>query len=171
MGGIDIPILRSSRLTLRRFYAADHPHLLALASDPEVMRHMQEGPPPSPGEVWQRISVALGQWGLRGYGMMAAEDKDGFVGRVGFWHPYQQPEPLLVYALAKHAWGRGYATEAVGLICEWMFARHRLPRLLSHIAPENAASARVAFKLGATRQGTSVSNGVVLDVWCYAAPG
>lgn len=169
MDGIDIPVLRSSRLTLRRFCVDDHQHLLALANDPEVMRHMYEGSPPSAGEVWQRMAVALGQGGLRGYGMMAAHDKEGFVGRVGFWHPYELSEPLLVYALTRRVWGRGYATEAVDLVKDWIFATHRLPRLLSHIAPENIASARVASKLGAVRQGTTLRNGATLDVWSYTS--
>jgi [ribosomal protein S5]-alanine N-acetyltransferase len=86
MHGIHIPTLRSARLTLRALCADDHKHLLAMASDAEVTRHLYEGPSPSAGEVWQRMAFALGQWGLRGYGMMAIEDSDGFVGRLGIHH-------------------------------------------------------------------------------------
>mgnify|MGYP001794065849 CR=1 FL=1 len=49
MDDISIPTLRSSRLVLRALHADDHPHMLALANDSEVARHMHEGPPPSAG--------------------------------------------------------------------------------------------------------------------------
>jgi len=59
MDGIQIPTLRSSRLVLRALRSDDHQHLLALANDPEVTRHMHKGPPPSSDEVWQRMASAL----------------------------------------------------------------------------------------------------------------
>ena len=169
MDGIPIPTLKSSRLVLRRLRPDDHPHLFAMASDPEVTQFLNEAPP-SPGEVWQRMAVALGQWGLRGYGMMAVEDKDGFVGRLGVHHPYDLPEPQLSYILCRRGWGKGYATEAATLIRDWMFATHKPHRLLSHIATANLASARVASKLGAIRVGTTSEAAAVLDVWSYVAP-
>lgn len=169
MDGIPIPILRSSRLVLRRLCAEDHPHLLAMVNDAEV-RRFSTNPPPSAAEVWRRTAFALGQWGLRGYGMMAVEDQDGFVGRLGFSHPYNLPEPLLGYMLCRRGRGKGYATEAVTVIRDWMFKTHKPQRLLSHIAPDNVASARVASKLGAIRIGTTVQQGTVMDVWCYYAP-
>ena len=167
MDGISIPTLKSSRLVLRALHAGDHPHLLALANDPEVTRHLHEDPPPSAAEVWQRMAAALGQWGLRGYGMMAIDDAEGFVGRIGFYHPYDLAEPRLVYVLCRRTWGNGYATEAVTLIRDWMFAHHRPPRILSRIAPDNIASARVASRLGAVKIGTEEQAGVTVDLWAY----
>jgi RimJ/RimL family protein N-acetyltransferase len=169
MDTIQIPVLRSSRLVLRGLRADDHPHLLAMAHDREVTRHLNEGPLPSAAEVWQRMAAALGQWGLRGYGMMAVEDHEGFVGRVGVHHPYDMPDPQLSYILCRRGWGKGYATEAAGLMRDWMFANHKPPRLVSHIAPDNFASAHVASKLGALRGGTVVQMGAVLDAWFYDA--
>jgi RimJ/RimL family protein N-acetyltransferase len=169
MAGINsVPTLKSCRLVLRALRADDHPHLLALARDPDVTRYMHEGPPPSAAEVWQRMATALGQWSLRGYGMMAVDDASGFVGRIGFYHPYDLAEPLLVYAFARRNWGNGYATESVALIRDWMFTRHSLPRILSRIDPNNAASARVASKLGAVRIGTAGQADAVLDLWAYS---
>jgi [ribosomal protein S5]-alanine N-acetyltransferase len=170
MNGIFIPTLRSARLTLRAFCADDHKHLLAMANDVEVVRHLYEGLSPSPGEVWQRMALALGQWCLRGYGMMAIEDRDGFVGRLGIYHPYDALEPQLSYILCQRGWGKGYATEGAGLIRDWMFATHRPRRLTSEIACENVASARVAVKLGAVQNGTTNRGGAAFDIWVYSAP-
>ena len=103
--------------------------------------------------------------------MMAVDDCDGFVGRLGVYHPYDTPVPQLSYILCRRAWGRGYATEGISLMRDWMFATHRPLRLVSHIAPANVASARVAAKLGAIRSGTVDQQGVTLDVWTFPAPG
>lgn len=165
-----IPILKSSRLVLRAIRADDHDHLVAMSQDPEIVRHLHEGPAPSVGVVWQRMCMALGQWALRGYGMMAVDDSDGFVGRLGVHHPYDAPDPQIGYILCKRGWGRGYATEAVGLMLDWMFRTHRPRRLISEIARENVASARVASKLGATLEKTIQRDEVTFDRWAYPVP-
>jgi RimJ/RimL family protein N-acetyltransferase len=110
-----------------------------MSNDPEVTRHLHEGPAPSAGEVWQRMAFALGQWGLRGYGMMAVEDQDGVVGRMGIYHPFDAPEPQLSYILRRRGWGKGYATEGAGLIRDWIFETHRPRCLTSQIARGNVA--------------------------------
>jgi RimJ/RimL family protein N-acetyltransferase len=166
-----VPILRTARLTLRAIRAGDHGDLLALAHDADVMRWMHEGPPPTAGEVWSRMAGALGQWALRGYGIMVAEDREGFVGRLGFFHPYGADDPLLVYAIAARAWGKGYATEVVGTALDWIMETHRPRRIGSNIDPSNTASARVAQKLGAVREGATEWAGATLDVWAYYPKG
>ena len=139
---IHIPMLKSSRLLLRALRPADHPHLLTMAHDAEVVRHLNEGPAPSAEEVWRRMMFALGQWELRGYGMWAVEDPDGFAGRLGIYHPYDEANPQLSYIVCRRTWSKGLATESSGLSRDWMPTSHRFSRLVSHIAPANTASAR-----------------------------
>ena len=117
------------------------------------------------GSAWQLRSA---NGACAGYGMMAVDDAEGFVGQIGFCHPFDLPEPLLIYVFGRQGWGKGYATEAVGLILDWMFMAHQPRRILSRIAPGNVASARVASKLGAVRIGTTEQAGVVLDMWVYS---
>lgn len=50
--------------------------------------------------------------------------------------------------LASHAHGKGYATEAVRAAVAWGDAKVSLSRTACIIAPENAASIRVAVKCG-----------------------
>lgn len=52
----------------------------------------------------------------------------------------------------QHA-GRGYTTEAVGLLVRYLFARKRVNRMQLNIHPDNAASRRVAEKCGFTFEG------------------
>jgi RimJ/RimL family protein N-acetyltransferase len=166
---LEIPILKSSRLTLRAIRAEDHSHLVAMSQDPEIIRHLHEGPVPSAGVVWERMGAALRQWALRGYGMMAVDDSDGFVGRLGVHHPYDAPDPQIGYIFCKRGSGRGYATEGAGLILDWMFKTHGPRRLTSEIARENVASARVASKLGGKIERTIQRDEVTFDIWVYAA--
>ncbi|AOO82904.1 GNAT family N-acetyltransferase [Bosea vaviloviae] len=162
-----IPLLQTARLTLRAIRPEDHPQLMALAHDPDVAEFMHEGPPPSESDVWNRMANALGQWALRGYGMMALEDRDGFVGRVGFFHPYGIREPLFVYAIAKRGWGKGYATESARAALNWLFEMRQLQRVTAYIDPQNVSSTRVAQKLGAMPNGTTSWAGAIVDVWTF----
>ncbi len=57
-------------------------------------------------------------------------------------------EVELIYVFAKRAWGRGYATEAAAAIRDYAFHRLDLQRLVALIDPANAASERVAVKIG-----------------------
>jgi [ribosomal protein S5]-alanine N-acetyltransferase len=168
MKATPIPILRSSRLTLRALCEADYAGLVALAHDPEVARYLHEGPPPSSEDVANRVAGALRQWELRGYGMMAVEDAEGFVGRLGVYHPAEAVDPLLVYALCRKGWGKGYATEGVGLFLNWMSVHHGRRHLLAQIDPRNKASMRVATKFGAIRTGAISRGDSLLDVWSLA---
>jgi RimJ/RimL family protein N-acetyltransferase len=159
------PVLRGDRLRLRALSFADSQALRDLVVDEEVARYLHEGPLPDLPEIQNRIAGALRQWSARGYGMMAVEDADGFVGRLGVFHPADATDPLLVYALVRRAWGRGYATEGVGLLLAWLSERHSALQLIAHVDPANHASAHVVAKFGATRQGTIKRAGSVLDVW------
>ncbi len=51
--------------------------------------------------------------------------------------------------------GRGYATEAVQLIVDYLFATKKQHRIHLVIVPENAASRRVAEKCGFVLEGTA----------------
>ena len=102
--------------------------------------------------------------------MMGVDDSEGFVGGLGLFHPADVAEPLLVYVFDQRGWGKGYATEAVGLFLNWMTGSHKVRRVLCHIDSRNEASARVAAKFDATRIGIITRSGSELDVWCLPIP-
>ncbi len=79
------------------------------------------------------------------------------MGRVGIHFPYGWPGPELAYTLGKPFWGRGYATEAARAALDWAFSHRDFLALMSLIYPENAASIRVATKLGETLRGDATS--------------
>ena len=55
------------------------------------------------------------------------------------------------WRLRSDMWGRGYATEAAYVSLDIAFRVRRLPSVVSRIHPKNAASIRIAFKLGLER--------------------
>lgn len=168
---IEIPTLRTRRLVLRAFRAADLDGLAAMTADPEVRRFLYAGRAVTRGECWIQMAAAIGQWGLRGYGLFAVEADGRFAGRIGVLHPLEWPEPELAYALDAPFRGQGLATEAVAAVRDWAFARFGLARIASFILPTNARSAAVAARLGAVKEGTIELRGVVADWWVHRPPG
>src|SRR6185437_7379906 len=117
------------------------------------------------------MTMAVGQWGLRGYGFFAVEAEGRFAGRIGVLHPLEWPEPELAYALEAPFRGRGLASEAEGAVRDWAFARFGWGRLASFILPANERSAGVAARLGAVKQGTVELRGFVAARWVHWAAG
>ncbi len=164
----EIPTLRTERLILRAFRAADIDAWAAMESDPEVRRYRGNNPRDR-AQAWAVMESSLGQWALRGYGLFAVERVADacFVGFTGVLHPVDWPEPELSYSLARAAWGNGFATEAAAAAREWAFGGPGFTRLASFILPENSRSLRVAQKLGATRDGTVTLLGFEAEWWVH----
>jgi RimJ/RimL family protein N-acetyltransferase len=57
----------------------------------------------------------------------------------------------LGYALRRSAWGKGYMTEAVQLVCAWAFANLPLQEIYAEVHPDNRPSQRVLEKSGFSR--------------------
>jgi RimJ/RimL family protein N-acetyltransferase len=142
--------IETERLVVRTLQAADAPLLAALWMDPDVTRYMggprdyaqvlasiqddvRRDPPPS-FDLWPVFEKASGR----------------LVGNCGLIDKVIEgrSEIELVYVFALGAWGRGYATEAAAAIRDHAFGVLALPRLVALIDPANAASGRVAEKIG-----------------------
>ncbi len=109
--------LRTDRMVLRRFTAADVDLLVELDSDPEVMQYITGGRPTPREEVERDVLPAFLGYHERfpGYGFWAAAEADtgDFLGWFHFRPREGSPpdEAELGYRLRRSAWGKGYATE------------------------------------------------------------
>jgi RimJ/RimL family protein N-acetyltransferase len=82
---------------------------------------------------------------------------------------------MVGYILAKDAWGRGYATEALQAITE-ISAEIGIRRLYAYCHPEHRASSRVLEKCGYLLEGTlprhtvfpNLENNEPIDIICFA---
>ncbi|HEX2076144.1 MAG TPA: GNAT family N-acetyltransferase [Longimicrobium sp.] len=150
-----VPSLETARLTLRGHTLEDFDESAAMWGDPLVTRHIG-GRPSTAEEAWARVLRYPGLWALLGYGYWVVREKHSgrFVGEVGLADFRREVTPALDgapeagWVLAPWAHGRGYATEAVRAALSWADAHLALPRTVCLIAPENAASLRVAEKCG-----------------------
>jgi RimJ/RimL family protein N-acetyltransferase len=155
-----VPPLDTARLTLRGHALADVDECAAMWADPLVTRHIG-GRPLTAEEAWARVLRYAGLWALLGYGYWVVRERASgrFVGEVGLadfrrdLSPPLDGAPEVGWVLAPWAHGRGYATEAVGAALAWSDAHlvgrdGRPGRSVCLIAPENAASIRVAAKCG-----------------------
>ena len=106
-------LLRTDRLTLRRFTPADADALRALDSDPEVVRYSGDGltgVPPDRAATEQRLKGFVTRYGRDGaLAFWATEDRatGAFLGWFQFTPTDTAGEAELGFRLVKAAWGRG----------------------------------------------------------------
>lgn len=164
------PRLKTDRLLLREFREADLAPDLEQAQDAEVQRFL--GGPASPYDAFRTMATHAGHWALRGYGQWAVERvEDGvFLGRVGLWNPPGWPGPEVGWRLGRESWGHGYATEAARAAIGWAWTTLNVDELSSMILPDNAASQRVAQRLGHVNTGPCELPVGIADRWVLQRP-
>ena len=142
--------LVTTRLRLRPFRDDDLDAWARIGADPETMRYIGNGRPLSRDEARASLGYVRAHWAVRGYGLWAAEERDtgALVGRIGLYRPGGWPGLEVGWLIARERWGEGLATEGARAAVDFAFGRRLAGRLISAIAPENAASIRVAEKLG-----------------------
>jgi len=142
------PTLKTDRLILRLPVADDFaPYADFMASqrsadtDPRAIRF----------DAWLSFAAELGHWQLHGYGMFAVQEKSSgkTAGMVGFFDPEGWPEPELGWTLFGGFDGQGYAQEAAICTRDWAYASLGWASVISIIPVGNAASVKLAKRLGA----------------------
>lgn len=164
--GRPAPRLETERLILRETQASDFEACAALWADERVTRHIG-GVPSTPTDSWGRMLRFPGLWALLGYGYWTLEDKaDGrFCGQVGFADFKRDITvdidnvPEAGWVLSPHVHGKGYATESMSAALAWLDETVDAPQSCCLIDPENAASIRVAEKLGYGDRQSAVLSG------------
>jgi len=116
------PTIEMARLRLRAHRLEDFEPILAMASDPAVMRHISGAQPRE--EAWRRMLCGPGCWALLGYGYWVVERREdgAVIGQAGLadfkrdMRPSIEGFPELGYVFAAEAHGHGFATEAAAAI-------------------------------------------------------
>ncbi len=159
-------VLETPRLVLRRLVPADLADLIALDSDPEVMRYV--GSPAgvrTPAETEERARGRI------------QEAERGLIEPLGLWRIEWRADRAfcgvgallrmpagddveIAYRLARSAWGQGIATEAASALAAHALGALALPRVVAVTYPANRASQRVLDKIGFERRGFAEYKGV-----------
>lgn len=145
-------VLSTERLTLRHLEPTDLPALHALYRDPDIRRYFPDG------TLTLEETRAELEWFRHGHphhpqlGLWATiETRTGaFLGRCGLlpWMIDGVAEIELAFLIDKARWGEGFATEAARGIVQHARDLLRIRRLICLVMPGNAASERVARKIG-----------------------
>lgn len=166
--------LLTERLRLRPLREADAPALLALFSDPEVMRYWGTPAWTSIEQAHELIAedeVAMREGAHVRLGIERRSDAV-FLGTCSLFHLMPACRRAeLGYALSSTAWGHGYMHEALVALVDYAFSELGLNRLEADIDPRNDASARSLERLGFQKEGYLperwIVDGVVSDTAFY----
>ncbi len=174
MPSFDQVKLQTARLLLRPLGTADAPALLAIFSDPVVMRYWSSPPWASIDEAHAMVArdqkaMATGEY-LR-LGVVQA-DTGTLIGTCTLFSIDTACRRAEVgYSLAQSAWGHGFMHEALRALLDYGFSEMQLNRVEADIDPRNSASARSLDRLGFTREGFLrerwIVNGEVSDTALY----
>ena len=150
------PVIETERLTLRPLETNDAVSLLAIFSDPEVMKYWNTAPwtgvqdadnfiSASNDSMLRQASLVLGIYAkstgeLAGKCMLFSYDKESKRAEIGF-------------GLSRTYWGEGYIGEAGEALIQYGFKSLGLRRIEAEIDPDNHASAKALEKLGFAQEG------------------
>jgi RimJ/RimL family protein N-acetyltransferase len=145
--------LETERMLLRQFTLDDVDHVLALDSDSEVRRFVEDGEPVNRDEITQTVEHWMGYYARSdSYGFWAAIQKQTgeFLGWFHFRPRQGDPTdtPELGYRLVAAAWGKGYATEGSRALIDKGFESTDIVRVVAGTLAVHAASRRVMEKAG-----------------------
>jgi len=148
--------IRTERLLLRRWCAADRVPFGALNADARVMEHFPALLSPDESDALAaRIEAHFEQ---HGFGLWAMEipGMTPFAGFVGLCVPRFQahftPCIEIAWRLAAEHWGNGFATEGARAALTFGFETLGLDYIVSYTVPENSRSRRVMEKIGMTHR-------------------
>src|SRR5262245_42198833 len=106
-------VIETARLRLRPFVEGDLDDLARLNADPQVVRFLGSGKTLARDESWRQIALFMGHMQMRGYSIMAIEDRASgvFLGRCGPWFPEGWPMLEVGWVVDSARQGAGIATE------------------------------------------------------------
>ena len=148
--------LQTPRLLLRPLRLEDADALLAIFSDPLVMRYWSTPP-------WTSSEQALALINRDLDGMARGEhirlglqrlDNQALIGHCTlFAWSRQSRRAELGYGMARACWGQGYMDEALRALLAWGFAALDLNRVEADIDPRNTGSECSLLRLGFVKEG------------------
>jgi RimJ/RimL family protein N-acetyltransferase len=167
--------IRTDRLLLRPFVLDDSAGLAARRNDPEVAR-LQNWELPYPLERAEKLVSSLvamegpsnDEWWMA----VVADGETGEVlGDLALHLTWQGRTAEVGYTLAREHWGKGYATEALQALIEYLFDGLGVTRVFGMLHPDNVASAMVLERCGLLFEGHTRSSfwlgDEVSDDWIY----
>lgn len=158
------PQLAVGELTLRPWQEADAPVLVRAYADPEIHRWHARSMSLPQARSW--IEYELERWEQERGGSWAIMRDRYLLGRVGIGGvSLAEARAGVTYWVLPEARGRGVAPLALGVVADWAFDQIGIHRLELDHSTKNAASCRVAVKVGFAPEGVMRARALHLDGW------
>src|SRR5579883_2786839 len=142
--------LRTARLVLREFNAADFEAIHTYSSDPRVTRYLFFGPrdEASTADYLRGLLSSQREVPRTRFELAVEEPESGRVIGACDLSLIERDVVDLGYMLGAVDWGRGYATELSRALVDAAFLELRAERVISTVDVNNRASIRVLEKIG-----------------------
>ena len=143
-------ILETPRLILREWLPDDWVRFKPIATNPQVIRYVGMGQPPSDEQIRAYIEAARKLYRDESFCLwpLVYREAQELIGFCGFDRLWGGEEIEIGYWLAPDYWGKGLATEAAQAVMRYGREKLGLRRVVAVAHPENKASIRVLEKLG-----------------------
>jgi aminoglycoside 6'-N-acetyltransferase len=163
-------LLETPRLVLRPLEENDAAMLSAYRSDPEVARYQTWETPYPIEQAFEFIRALRGaQPGKPGVWFQLAitlKDSGEMTGDCGFYCLSEDERQAEIgFTLAASGQGKGYATEAVGRLVDYLFDTLGLYRVRANVDPDNHPSARLLRRLGFRFEGRWIESMWLKGAW------
>ena len=162
----EIPCLQNPRLTLKALTADDADTLRELTGSPNVYRYLPTFLYEKKYDDAEYVIRHLYDECFQDSIILGIFDRDGFCGLAEFYGYREEIHKISVgYRLLERCWGKGIATEALGLMVDYLYAETDIEIITASTMLANQASVGVLRKNGFSL--------VVHDVgedWGYESP-
>lgn len=167
--------INSERLTIRAFVESDVRELAVRRNDPDVARY-QNWEIPYPVEKVEEIVTSLvemegptdDEWWMA---VVCDSETGATLGDLAVHLSWGGRTAEIGYTFSPEHWGRGYASEALGRLVDYLFDEVGVTRIFGMLHPDNPASAMVMERNGFLFEGHTRSSfwlgGEVSDDWIY----
>ena len=151
-----LPILETTRLTLRKIKLEDAEAMYQYASKDDVTKYVLWDSHRSIETTKQFVQMMIDKYeeGNFAWAIMLKETKE-FIGTIDFVM-YNEAEKIaeVGYALSDRHWGKGYVSEATKALLDFGFNELQLVRIQARCFADNIGSERVMQKVGMNYEGT-----------------
>lgn len=161
-------MIKHSRITLRHVAEADLPYLIRAATDLQIRGEHTVTSMTSPMKIKERFAQT-GFSSDEGEKLIICDESGKVIGDVVHFPAKRYTDAReigwIIYEEANRS--KGYATEAVTALVDYLFRSRPINRVECNTGPDNAPSLRMAEKCGFVREGVMrgyvFCNGAYLD--------
>jgi RimJ/RimL family protein N-acetyltransferase len=153
------PRIETERLLLRRMRLDDADALHAIFRDPETMRYWSTLPHESLAQTLEFMTRTMDACDAAEADDFAVLFEGKLIGKAGVWQADE-----IGYVIAREAWGKGLASEAVRAVIARAFSQGRA-RLRADVDPRNLRSIKLLKNVGFRETGTAKRTYQIGDEW------